>query len=75
MGGFLITMNNSENKNCSTLTLDEAYGKFEKNRQARNLSKDSMQEYFNNYKYFSEFLEYLYTRFRCSNNYMRSGLQ
>ena len=74
MGGFLITMDNSENKNCATLTLNEAYDKFEKNRKARNLSDDTINEYYKGYKYFCEFLNYLNEQFRSSNNQMRPSL-
>ena len=65
MGGFFITMDNSENKNCATLTLDEAYDKFERDRESRNLSRDTMREYFNGYRYFCEFLNYLDVHYRC----------
>jgi len=75
MGKFLISMGNSENKNCATLTLDETYDKFEKNREARNLSSETMKEYYNNYRYFCEFLNYLSDNFRCADNYVRPSLQ
>jgi|GEM_PF-5447400 len=74
MGKFLITMDNSENKNCATLTLDEAYEKFEKNRKARNLANDSIREYYKNYQYLGEFLKYLNENRRYSNYYMRPSL-
>jgi len=68
MGGFFITMDNSENKNCTTLTLDEAYDKFEKNRETRNLSNETIREYYGNYKLFCEFLNYLSKNYRGANN-------
>ena len=74
MGKFLITMDNSENKNCAALTLDEAYEKFEKNRKARNLSEESIREYYKNYQYFGEFLKHLYQERRHSNHDMRPSL-
>ena len=74
MGKFLITMDNSENKNCATLTLDKAYDKFELNRKARNLSEDSIREYAKNYQYFCEFLEHLNKHCRYSNSYLQSSL-
>jgi len=74
MGKFLITMGNAENKNCATLTLDEAFKNFELSRQARNLSEESIGEYRKNYKYFCELLNHLDKHFRRSNKHMRPSL-
>jgi len=75
MGKYLITMDNSENKNCAPLTLDQAYDKFELSREARNLSGETISEYRKNYKYFCEFLNYLNKNCRSSNNHVQPGLQ
>jgi len=75
MGKYLITMDNSKNKNCATLTLDQAYEKFELNREARNLSGDTIKEYRKSYRYFCEFLNYLNENFRFTNSHVRPSLQ
>jgi len=75
MSKYLITMDNSENKNCATLTLDQAYNKFELNREARNLSDETITEYRKNYRYFCEFLNYLNENYRRSNKHMQPNLQ
>ena len=59
MGEFFITMDNSENKNCATFTLDEAYDRFEMSRKACNLAEDSISTYYDSYNYFCEFLTHL----------------
>ena len=74
MGKFLITMGNAENKNCATLTLDEAFNNFELSREARNLSGESIREYRKNYEYFCEFLNYLKEHCRGSNKHVRPSL-
>jgi hypothetical protein len=74
MGKYLITMDNAENKNCATLSLDQAYDKFELNRETRNLSEDTIKEYRKNYRFFCEFLNYLNENYRGSNKHMQSSL-
>lgn len=75
MGKYLITMDNSENKNCATLELDNTFERFMLNREARNLSEDTLNEYRKNYGYFCEFLDYLEKHCRRSNSPMRPSLQ
>ena len=70
MGKYFITMDNSENKNCATLTLDEAFERFILNRESRNLSKDTLREYSKSYKYFCEFLAFLEKHHRRTNSHV-----
>lgn len=51
-------MLNQHNVHELTLTLDEAYDRFEKYSKAKNLSEATIETYYKNYKYFGEFLVY-----------------
>ena len=66
-------MLNQKNVHETTLTLDEAYDRFEKYSKSKNLVDDTIDTYYKNYKYFWEFLEYYQEQTRNSYNKMQSN--
>lgn len=51
-------MLNQNNVHEMTLTLDEAYNRFDKYNKSRNLAEETINTYYKNYIYFCEFLEH-----------------
>jgi len=57
-------MLNQTNAHTLTLTIDEAFDRFEKYNKSRNLAEDTINTYYRNYGYFREFIQYHYEQTR-----------